>query len=58
MIKFRLMDSNRWRAIKVEIEQNHLISPTSGKFYKSHKSMSSHGMYYMTVSSELDSHKH
>ncbi|CAL2239543.1 unnamed protein product [Prunus armeniaca] len=23
MIKFRLMDSNRWRVIEVEIEQNH-----------------------------------
>ncbi|XP_020412831.1 protein FAR1-RELATED SEQUENCE 6 [Prunus persica] len=33
------MDSNRWRVIKVEIEQNHLISPASGKFYKSHKSV-------------------
>ncbi|BFG20949.1 hypothetical protein CerSpe_072230 [Prunus speciosa] len=38
MIKLRLMDSNKWRVIEVEIEQNHLISPASGKFYKSHKS--------------------
>ncbi|XP_054780015.1 protein FAR1-RELATED SEQUENCE 6-like [Prosopis cineraria] len=37
MIKFRLMDSKRWRIIEVELEHNHLISPTSGKFYKSHK---------------------
>ncbi|XP_057968418.1 protein FAR1-RELATED SEQUENCE 6-like isoform X2 [Malania oleifera] len=39
MIKFRLMDSKRWRVIEVELEHNHLISPASGKFYKSHKSM-------------------
>ncbi|KAK7831712.1 protein far1-related sequence 6, partial [Quercus suber] len=37
MIKFRLMDSKRWRIIEVEVEHNHLISPKSGKFYKSHK---------------------
>lgn len=37
MIKFRLMDSKRWRIIEVELEHNHLISPKSGKFYKSHK---------------------
>ncbi|XP_052183775.1 protein FAR1-RELATED SEQUENCE 6-like [Diospyros lotus] len=39
MIKFRLMDNNRWRIIEVELEHNHLISPASGKFYKSHKNM-------------------
>ncbi|KAJ4718428.1 Far1-related sequence 6 [Melia azedarach] len=37
MIKFRLMETKRWRIIEVELEHNHLISPTSGKFYKSHK---------------------
>ncbi|EEF44834.1 conserved hypothetical protein [Ricinus communis] len=37
MIKFRLMENKRWRIIEVEIEHNHLISPASGKFYKSHK---------------------
>ncbi|WCJ40519.1 FAR1-related sequence 6 [Euphorbia peplus] len=37
MIKFRLMESKRWRIIEVELEHNHLISPESGKFYKSHK---------------------
>ncbi|KAI9107445.1 hypothetical protein K1719_021482 [Acacia pycnantha] len=37
MVKFRLTDSKRWRIIEVELEHNHLISPTSGKFYKSHK---------------------
>ncbi|XP_061373129.1 protein FAR1-RELATED SEQUENCE 6-like [Gastrolobium bilobum] len=37
MIKFRLMDSKRWRIIEVELDHNHLINPTSGKFYKSHK---------------------
>jgi zinc finger SWIM domain-containing protein 3 len=37
MIKFRLMDSKRWRIIEVEVEHNHLISSKSGKFYKSHK---------------------
>ncbi|KAI6672006.1 hypothetical protein NL676_006891 [Syzygium grande] len=39
MIKFRLMDNTRWRIIEVELEHNHLISPTGGKFYKSHKLM-------------------
>ncbi|KAF5726943.1 protein FAR1-RELATED SEQUENCE 6-like [Tripterygium wilfordii] len=37
MIKFRLMESKRWRIIEVELEHNHLITPASGKFYKSHK---------------------
>ncbi|KAK7270606.1 hypothetical protein RJT34_25901 [Clitoria ternatea] len=37
MIKFRLMDSKRWRIIEVELDHNHLINPTNGKFYKSHK---------------------
>ncbi|TKY47995.1 FAR1-RELATED SEQUENCE 6 [Spatholobus suberectus] len=37
MIKFRLMDTKRWRIIEVELDHNHLINPTSGKFYKSHK---------------------
>lgn len=41
MIKFRLMDTKRWRIIEVEIEHNHLTSPASGKFYKSHKIMDS-----------------
>uniref|UniRef100_A0A803P065 Protein FAR1-RELATED SEQUENCE n=1 Tax=Cannabis sativa TaxID=3483 RepID=A0A803P065_CANSA len=40
MIKFRLMDTKRWRIIEVELEHNHLISPASGKFYKSHKNTS------------------
>ncbi|KAF3450906.1 hypothetical protein FNV43_RR06995 [Rhamnella rubrinervis] len=39
MIKFRLMDNRRWRIIEVELEHNHLISRSSGKFYKSHKSV-------------------
>ncbi|KAM1078028.1 hypothetical protein ACFX15_024641 [Malus domestica] len=39
MIKFRLMDSNRWRVIEIELEHNHLISPASVKFYKSHKAI-------------------
>ncbi|XP_021888435.1 protein FAR1-RELATED SEQUENCE 6-like isoform X1 [Carica papaya] len=37
MIKFRLMENRRWRIIEAELEHNHLISPASGKFYKSHK---------------------
>lgn len=37
MIKFRLMENKRWRIIEVELEHNHLISPTSAKFYKSHR---------------------
>ncbi|KAI8544275.1 hypothetical protein RHMOL_Rhmol08G0283200 [Rhododendron molle] len=39
MVKFRLMDNKRWRIIEVELEHNHLISPATGKFYKSHKTM-------------------
>lgn len=39
MIKFRLMDSKRWRIIEVELEHNHLISPGNGKLYKSHKNV-------------------
>ncbi|KAL5563082.1 hypothetical protein UlMin_032829 [Ulmus minor] len=39
MIKFRLMDTKRWRIIEVELEHNHLISPVSGRFYKSHKTL-------------------
>lgn len=37
MIKFRLLDTKRWRIIEVELEHNHLISRASGRFYKSHK---------------------
>ncbi|KAH9666782.1 protein FAR1-RELATED SEQUENCE 6 [Citrus sinensis] len=37
MIKFRLMETKRWRIIEVELDHNHLLSPRSGKFYKSHK---------------------
>lgn len=37
MIKFRLMETRRWRIIEVELHHNHLLSPRSGKFYKSHK---------------------
>lgn len=37
MIKFRLMENKRWRIIEAELDHNHLISPASGKFYKSHK---------------------
>lgn len=39
MVKFRLMDTRRWRIIEVELDHNHLINPTSGKFYKSHKNL-------------------
>ena len=37
MIKFRLMENKRWRIIEIELDHNHLISPSSRKFYKSHK---------------------
>lgn len=37
MIKFRLMDSKRWRIVEVELDHNHLINPKTAKFYKSHK---------------------
>lgn len=37
MVKFRLMENKRWKIIEVELEHNHLITPGSGKFYKSHK---------------------
>ncbi|KAK9229419.1 hypothetical protein WN944_022381 [Citrus x changshan-huyou] len=39
MIKFRLMETKRWRIIEVKLEHNRLLSPRSGKFYKSHKHM-------------------
>ncbi|KAK4427988.1 protein FAR1-RELATED SEQUENCE 6 [Sesamum alatum] len=39
MIKFRLMENKRWRIIEVELEHNHLTSPTSSKVYKSHRIM-------------------
>lgn len=41
MIKFRLMENKRWRIIEVELEHNHLISPASGKFYKSYRILGS-----------------
>ncbi|KAJ8760622.1 hypothetical protein K2173_015289 [Erythroxylum novogranatense] len=37
MIKFRLMENKRWRIIEVELGHNHITSPASGKFFKSHK---------------------
>ncbi|KAK7402374.1 hypothetical protein VNO78_14591 [Psophocarpus tetragonolobus] len=37
MIKFRLMDSSRWRIIEVHLDHNHLINPSTAMFYKSHK---------------------
>ncbi|KAL9684373.1 hypothetical protein QQ045_021809 [Rhodiola kirilowii] len=37
MIKFRLMQSSRWRVIEVELEHIHLIGAASGKFCKSCK---------------------
>ncbi|KAI3455295.1 hypothetical protein Pfo_011958 [Paulownia fortunei] len=39
MIKFRLMENKRWRIIEIELEHNHLTSPTSGNLYKSHRIM-------------------
>lgn len=39
MIKFRLMENKRWRIIEVELEHNHLISPSGGKSYKSHRKL-------------------
>lgn len=39
MIKFRLMQSKRWRVIEVELEHNHLLTPTTGKIYKSHRNV-------------------
>ncbi|KAL3511912.1 hypothetical protein ACH5RR_024629 [Cinchona calisaya] len=39
MIKFRLMENRRWRVIEVELEHNHLLCQTSGKFYKSHRNI-------------------
>ncbi|XP_016439116.1 protein FAR1-RELATED SEQUENCE 6 [Nicotiana tabacum] len=41
MIKFRLMANKRWRIIEVELEHNHLLSPSAEKFYKSHRNISS-----------------
>lgn len=37
MMKFRLMDNKRWRIIEIELEHNHLTSPTSSNIYKSHR---------------------
>lgn len=39
MIVIRLMDSDRWRVIEVQLEHNHKVSPEIKRFYKSHKKM-------------------
>ncbi|XP_060167874.1 protein FAR1-RELATED SEQUENCE 6-like [Lycium barbarum] len=41
MIKFRLMENKRWKIIEVELEHNHLINPSTDKFYKCHRNVSS-----------------
>lgn len=39
MIVIRLVDSNRWRIVEVQLEHNHRVSPEIKRFYKSHKKM-------------------
>lgn len=39
MIVIRLVDSQRWRIVEVELEHNHQVSPQIKRFYKSHKRM-------------------
>ncbi|XP_055960677.1 protein FAR1-RELATED SEQUENCE 6-like [Mercurialis annua] len=39
MIVIRLVDSERWRIVEVELGHNHSVSPQIKRFYKSHKKM-------------------
>lgn len=39
MIVIKLVDSQRWRIVEVELEHNHQVSPQIKRFYKSHKRM-------------------
>ncbi|XP_056174799.1 protein FAR1-RELATED SEQUENCE 6-like [Syzygium oleosum] len=39
MIVIRLVDSERWRIVEVQLEHNHKVSPEIKRFYKSHKKM-------------------
>ncbi|KAJ4952549.1 hypothetical protein NE237_029381 [Protea cynaroides] len=38
MMRVKLMDSKKWKVMEVSLEHNHLITPASVQFYKSHKS--------------------
>ncbi|XP_010247642.1 PREDICTED: protein FAR1-RELATED SEQUENCE 6-like isoform X2 [Nelumbo nucifera] len=40
MLRVKLVDSKKWKVTEVSIEHNHLITPASVQFYKSHKSNS------------------
>ncbi|KAH9666864.1 protein FAR1-RELATED SEQUENCE 6 [Citrus sinensis] len=46
-----LMETKRWRIIEVELEHNHLLSPRSGKFCKSHKHIDVNGVFGNNVNS-------
>ncbi|KAI5673335.1 hypothetical protein M9H77_13699 [Catharanthus roseus] len=39
MIVIKLVDSQRWRVVEVELQHNHHVSPEVKRFYKSHKKM-------------------
>ncbi|KAK6927544.1 Zinc finger, SWIM-type [Dillenia turbinata] len=39
MLVIRLVDSQRWRIVEVELQHNHPVSPEIKRFYKSHKKM-------------------
>lgn len=39
MIVIKLVDSQRWRVVEVELQHNHLVNPEVKRFYKSHKKM-------------------
>lgn len=39
MIVIKLVDSQRWRIVELELEHNHPVSPQIKRFYKSHKKM-------------------
>ncbi|KAI4343343.1 hypothetical protein L6164_010704 [Bauhinia variegata] len=39
MIVIKMLDSNTWRIVEVELQHNHQVSPQIKRFYKSHKKM-------------------
>ncbi|XP_042492278.1 protein FAR1-RELATED SEQUENCE 6-like [Macadamia integrifolia] len=38
MMRVKLMDFKKWKVTEISLEHNHLITPASVQFYKSHKS--------------------
>ncbi|XP_019069862.1 protein FAR1-RELATED SEQUENCE 6-like [Solanum lycopersicum] len=57
MIKFRLTENKRWRIIEVELEHNHLIHPSTEKFYKSHRNNSSGRKRPLQMTGNQENHK-